>query len=166
MREGDIDTYVAQFDTLVAQAGYDLDDPQTIEKFTNGLPTALWETIYMMDDPTTYEEWQAAAMKRQKKWLHTQSMKKARGNLNLFKKELRRPTPFARFTPMMTDSNAMDMSARTHARQGETHEARIDRAKEKSQLPPYSPRQGFHEKRSNGMQKVRCYNCDIMGHFV
>ena len=57
MKEGDIDAYIAQFDALVAQAGYDLDDPQTIEKFTNRLPTALWETIYTMDDPTTYKEW-------------------------------------------------------------------------------------------------------------
>ena len=87
MKEGDINAYVAQFDALVAQAGYDLDDPQTIEKFTNGLPTALWETVYTMDDPTTYEEWRAATMKRQKKWLHTQSMKKARGNLNAFRKD-------------------------------------------------------------------------------
>ena len=63
MKEGDIDTYVAQFDALVAQAGYDLDNPQTIEKFMNGLPTTLWETIYTMDDLTTYEEWRAAAMK-------------------------------------------------------------------------------------------------------
>ena len=87
MKEGDIDAYVAQFDALVAQAGYDLDDPQTIEKFTNGLPTSLWETVYTMDDPTTYEEWRAATMKRQKKWLHTQSMKKARGNLNAFRRD-------------------------------------------------------------------------------
>ena len=63
MKEGDIDVYVAQFDTLVAQAGYNLDNPQTIEKFTNGLLTALWETIHTMDDPTTYKEWWAAAMK-------------------------------------------------------------------------------------------------------
>ena len=63
MKEGDIDVYVAQFDTLVAQAGYNLDNPQTIKKFTNGLPTTLWEMIYTMDDPTTYKEWWAAAMK-------------------------------------------------------------------------------------------------------
>ena len=146
MMEGNIDAYVAQFDALVAQAGYNLDDPQTIEKFTNGLPTALWETIYTMDDPTTYEEWRAAAMKRQKKWLHTQSMKKARGNLNAFRKEPRHPTQFARFVPTTTDPNAMDTSAQTRARRGETQEAWIDRAEDKPQLPPYSPRQGYFEK--------------------
>ena len=166
MKEGNIDGYVAQFDALVAQAGYDLDDPQTIEKFTNGLPTALWETVYTMDDPTTYEEWRAAAMKRQKKWLHTQSMKKARGNLNTFKKDVRRPPAFAHFAPTTHDPNAMDTSARTRARRGEAQEARIDRTEDKPQLPPYSPRQGYYEKRSNGMHKVKCYNCDLTGHFA
>ena len=166
MKEGDIDAYVAQFDALVAQAGYDLDDPQTIEKFTNGLPTLLWETVYTMDDPTTYEEWRAAAMKRQKKWLHTQSMKKARGNLNAFKRDTRRPPAFAHFAPTTRDPNTMDTSARTRARRGETQEVRIDRAEEKPQLPPYSPRQGYYEKRSNGMHKVKCYNCNLTGHFA
>ena len=166
MNGGDIDGYVAQFDTLVAQAGYDLDDPQTIEKFTNGLPTSLWETVYTMDDPTTYEEWRAAAMKRQRKWLHTQSMKKARGNLNAFKRDVRRPPTFAQFTPSTRDANAMDTSARTRARRGETQEAHVGRTEDKPQLPPYSPRQGYHEKRSNGMHKVKCYNCDLTGHFA
>ena len=166
MMEGNIDAYVAQFDALVAQAGYDLDDLQTIEKFMNGLPTALWETIYTMDDPTTYEQWRAAAMKRQKKWLHTQSMKKARGNLNAFRKEPRRPTPFARFVPNTTDPNAMNTSARTRAHRRETQEVRIDRTEDKPQLLPYSPRQGYFEKRSNSMHKVKCYNCDLIGHFA
>ena len=111
MKDGDINTYVAQFDTSVAQAGYDLDNPQTIEKFMNGLPTALWETVYTMDDPTMYEEWWAATMKRQKKWLHTQLMKKARGNLNAFQKEPRRPTPFSCFTPATSHPDTMDTSA-------------------------------------------------------
>ena len=80
-------------------------------------------------------------------------MKKARGNLNAFKREPRRPTPFARFVPATTDPNAMHTSARTRARRGETQEAWVDRAKDKPQLPPYSPRQGYFEKRSNGMHK-------------
>ena len=93
-------------------------------------------------------------------------MKKVRGNLNAFRKEPRRPTPFARFVPTTTDPNAMDTSAQTRARHGETQEARINRTEDKPQLPPYSPRQGYFEKRSNGMHKVKCYNCDLIGHFA
>jgi hypothetical protein len=51
MKEGKIDEYVAEFDTLVAQAGYKADDAQTLEKFISGLPVSLYETIYQLDDP-------------------------------------------------------------------------------------------------------------------
>ena len=60
----------------------------------------------------------------------------------------------------------MDTLARTRAHRGETQEARIDRMEEKPQLPPYSPWQGYYEKRSNGMHKVKCYNCDLTRHFA
>ena len=60
----------------------------------------------------------------------------------------------------------MDTSARTRARHGETQEAWIDRTEEKPQLPPYSLRQGYYEKRGNGMHKVKCYNCDLTRHFA
>jgi hypothetical protein len=51
MKEGKIDEYVAEFDTLIAQAGYKADDAQTLEKFISGLPASLYETIYQLDDP-------------------------------------------------------------------------------------------------------------------
>ena len=57
MKEGKIDEYVAEFDTLVAQAGYKADDAQTLEKFISGLPASLYKTIYQLDDPKTYEGW-------------------------------------------------------------------------------------------------------------
>jgi hypothetical protein len=46
MKEGKIDEYVAEFDTLISQAGYKADDVQTLEKFISGLPVSLYETIY------------------------------------------------------------------------------------------------------------------------
>jgi hypothetical protein len=57
MKEGKIDEYVAEFDTLIAQAGYKADDAQTLEKFISGLLALLYETIYQLDDPKTYEAW-------------------------------------------------------------------------------------------------------------
>jgi hypothetical protein len=45
MKDGKIDEYVAEFDTLVAQAGYKADDAQTLEKFISGLPASLYKTI-------------------------------------------------------------------------------------------------------------------------
>jgi hypothetical protein len=57
MKDRQIDEYVATFDTLVAQAGYKADDAQMLEKFISGLPASLYETIYQLDDPRTYEDW-------------------------------------------------------------------------------------------------------------
>jgi hypothetical protein len=51
MKDGNINEYIAMFDTLVAQAGYKVDDAQMLEKFISGLPVLLYETIYQLDDP-------------------------------------------------------------------------------------------------------------------
>jgi hypothetical protein len=63
MKDRQIDEYVATFDMLVAQAGYKADDTQTLEKFISRLPASLYETIYQLDDPKTYEDWRHAAIK-------------------------------------------------------------------------------------------------------
>jgi hypothetical protein len=57
MKDRKFDEYVAEFDTLVAQAGYKADDAQMLKKFISGLPVSLYETIYQLDDPKTYEGW-------------------------------------------------------------------------------------------------------------
>jgi hypothetical protein len=57
MKDRNIDKYVSQFDTLVNEAGFDPDDPQTLKKFTRDLPIGLYENIYQFDLPTNYEEW-------------------------------------------------------------------------------------------------------------
>jgi hypothetical protein len=88
MKEGNIDEYVAQFDTLVHEAGFDPDDLQTLEKFTRGLPIGLYENIYQFNLPTDYEGWRRAALNQQQKWIHMQSLRKARKNLSQFE-----PTP-------------------------------------------------------------------------
>jgi hypothetical protein len=74
MKDRNIDKYVSQFDTLVNKAGFDPDDPQTLEKFTRGLLISLYENIYQFDLPTNYEEWQQAALNQQQKWIHMQSL--------------------------------------------------------------------------------------------
>jgi hypothetical protein len=63
MKDGQIDEYVATFDTLVAQAGYKADDAQMLEKFISRLPASLYETIYQLDDPKIYKDWRRAAIK-------------------------------------------------------------------------------------------------------
>src|ERR1700761_4402462 len=81
MQEQDLDGYIAHFEELVRHAGYDINGPQTIDMFTRGLPTSLYETIYQHDQPETFEQWRRAALRRQGHWYHLN----ARKNLDKFK---------------------------------------------------------------------------------
>jgi hypothetical protein len=111
MRDGNIDKYILQFDTLVNEAGFDPDDPQTLEKFTRGLPIGLYKNIYQFDSPTNYEEWRQAALNQQQKWIHMQSLWKARKNLSYFEPQppRRGGQGPAQFVPPTCDPNTMDV---------------------------------------------------------
>src|SRR6266702_3009043 len=63
MQGNDFDEYVSQFEMLVRQARYAMNAPQTIDKFTEGIPFALMESC-MNEDPITYEDWKKALEKR------------------------------------------------------------------------------------------------------
>jgi hypothetical protein len=43
MKDGEIDAYVALFNMLVSEAGFNPDDKQTLKKFTRGLPISLFK---------------------------------------------------------------------------------------------------------------------------
>ena len=80
MQGQDLDGYIAHFEELVRHAKYDINGPQTIDMFTRGLPTALYETIYQHDQPETFEQWRRAVLRRQGHWYHLN----ARKNLDKF----------------------------------------------------------------------------------
>ncbi len=61
MKGEDINAYVVEFEELVHLAGYHFDVPQTIETFTDGLPTGLYQKILKIDQLMTYEQWKQAA---------------------------------------------------------------------------------------------------------
>jgi hypothetical protein len=171
-KDGKIDEYIAEFDTLVAQAGYKADDAQTLEKFISGLPVSLYETIYQLDDTKTYEAWRQAAIKRQEKWLHMQSIKQGRRMLDSFRQASgSRNINLNRFlAPPSRDPNAMDTSARTRV-QGRLSLTDDPPEYKEDTKPPFQLREGYHraqqERRGRGnLSKVKCYNCDKMGHFA
>jgi hypothetical protein len=172
IKDGNIDEYVAAFDTLVAQAGYKADNTQTLEKFISGLPALLYKTIYQLDDPKTYEAWRRAAIKRQEKWLHMQSIKQGRRTLESFKQVSgSHNNNINRFlAPPPRDPNAMDTSAQTRVQGCLSLTDNPPEYKEDAK-PPFRPREGYYraqqERRGGGnLSKVKCYNCDKMGHFA
>src|SRR5258708_31406477 len=70
MKDGDIDAYITNFEQLAQKAGYQLDTPQTINLFTDGLPQELYEKVYHFNKPCNYEEWKNATMHRQEQYIH------------------------------------------------------------------------------------------------
>src|ERR1700687_4957921 len=135
MQQGNIDEYVAKFECLIWEAGYDRDTPLTIEIFTNGLPNALYEVVYTRDDPQTYERWKSAFLEQQKQYIHIQARKRLDG--------YRPPNPrqqnFNQRKPQ--DPNAMDTSPeRTRARLAGLEDGLFTNH---PNPPPYKPHGGF-----------------------
>ena len=106
MEGSDLDAYISKFEHTVRHAGLNCDDPLVLDKFTDGLPTKMYEDIYTHKQPRTYEQWRHEAINQQKAFVHL----KAR--LNSWHTT---PTPAARpifnqWRGAPRDSNAMDTS--------------------------------------------------------
>ncbi len=106
MKGEDIDTYIVEIEELIRLAEYRFDVPQTIEVFTDGLPTRLYQKVLELDRPVTYDQWKQVAINRQQDYIHMKAQLKAhRGGVM---------TSHPRgWVPqrMLTDTNAMDTSA-------------------------------------------------------
>src|ERR1700688_916732 len=117
MKKGNIDAYIADFESLCRQAGFRVDEPTVLDFFTQGLPPAMYEKIIDLDEPRNYTEWKAAALKRQGIFIHKQAHD--RFNKVLRKIQPTRPNPPPqrsqgwgnRGYPPPNDPNAMDTRA-------------------------------------------------------
>ena len=112
MKGEDIDTYIIEIEELIQLAEYRFDVPQTIEVFTDGLPTGLYQKILELNRPITYNQWKQAAINHQQDYIHIKAQLKAhcRGITTS------RPRGWMP-QQMLTDPNAMDTSAgRTRGR--------------------------------------------------
>jgi hypothetical protein len=97
MNRMDVDGYVANFERLVRTARYDLDDPQTLDYFTDGMRHNLFKECYQNDDPLTYDDWKASLLERVRQQVHLEAR---RPQLS------RSHTPSA--TPPLTDDEVSD----------------------------------------------------------
>ncbi len=77
MKGEDIDAYIVEIEELIRLAEYHFDVPQTIEVFTDGLPTGLYQKILELDRPRTYDQWKQAAINRQQDYIHMKARLKA-----------------------------------------------------------------------------------------
>ncbi len=161
MKGEDIDTYIVEIEELIRLAEYRFDVPQTIETFTDGLPTGLYQKVLELDRPTTYEQWKQVAINRQQDYIHMKARLKAHCGI------VSTPRPRG-WMPrqMMPDPNAMDTSAgRTRGcvtGSDEMNPATMPRG-------GYVPRGGFMQGNQRGgrqrdLRKVECYTCHKRGH--
>jgi len=112
MKGEDIDSYVAKFEEAVRTAEYRFDVPQTIDTFTKGLPTGLYQKILKLDRPHSYDQWKQAAIDRQQVYMHMKARLQAHCGGNTFAQP-RGGAP----TLQLSNPNAMDTSAgRTRGR--------------------------------------------------
>ncbi len=161
MKGEDIDAYIVEIEEFIRLAEYRFDVPQTIEAFTDGLPTGLYQKILELDRPATYEQWKQAAINRQQDYIHMKARLKAhRGGVTTL-----RPRGWM-LQRMLADPNAMDTSAgRTRGRiagSKETNPATMPHGR-------YTPRGGYLQRgRGGGMTRdlceVECYTCHKKGH--
>jgi len=162
MKGEDIDGYIVEIEELICLAEYRFDVLQTIEVFTDGLPTGLYQKILELDRPVTYEQWKQAAINRQQDYIHMKARLKAhRGGVTTSRPQGWIPRH------MLTDPNAMDTSAgRTRGRVAGSEEMNP------ATMPRggYIPRGGYMQRgrggggRTRDLREVECYTCHKKGH--
>ncbi len=157
MKGEDIDAYIVEIEELVQLAEYRFDMPQTIETFTDGLPTGLYQKILELDRPVTYDQWKHAAVNCQQDYIHMKARLKAHRGGAISSQKPRGWMP----PRLMNDPNAMDTSAgRTRGRiagSEEINPATMPRG-------GYTPQGGFMKRGTRDLREVECYTCHKKGH--
>src|SRR6202453_4016180 len=158
MEGSDLDAYISKFEQTIRHAGLNQDDPLVLDKFTDGLPTKMYEDIYTHKQPRTYEQWRHEAINQQKAFVHL----KAR--LNSWRTT---PTPARPISNQWRgaprDNNAMDTSqGRVRSRLANAEQVLEDF---KNRTPPPWQRNGGNASPRN-IRDVICYNCNKPGHIA
>jgi hypothetical protein len=62
MQGEDLDAYIAKYEGLVLEAGFNLRDRLCLKMFTDGLPHDLYRDILQLDNPRNYDKWKDATL--------------------------------------------------------------------------------------------------------
>jgi hypothetical protein len=105
MQGEDLDAYIAKYEGLVLEAGFNLRDRLCLKMFTDGLPHDLYKDILQLDNPRNYDEWKDAALRRQVEYVHCKNRREQLQGTRIPKLY----NPFIKYPKR--DPNAMDTSA-------------------------------------------------------
>jgi hypothetical protein len=70
LEKGDLDGLITEFEQLVCHAGYNTNQELVLHVFTSALPDAMYAHIMRGPKPQNYKDWQHAAIKQQKLYMH------------------------------------------------------------------------------------------------
>ena len=77
MKDGNLDGYIAEFQDLANRAGLDINAPNTLKTFAQGLPDGLWQECIRLDHPENFAQWAQSAQQNHRAWIQVQSYKKS-----------------------------------------------------------------------------------------
>jgi hypothetical protein len=154
MKGDDLDSYIAQFRGLARKAGYQLDQPGTMDLFARGLKRPLLTAILTKQAqvPTTFQEWVDAATDEEQKYATLISYTS--------------PVPWTRWNPPA--KNARPTSSSSSNQQAvpmdidvirkATNEAEEEDEEEKIRKATTAEEKAEHRKNR------KCYECSEIGH--
>ena len=153
MYKNDIDNYIATFENLVRDAGYDRTSTGTMHLFAQGLnPQILKDILYSNTIPTTMNDWQKAAREEIKKQAFRETMLPSNKPRYKWQFERNYTNPFRprrhpndETVPMDVDPPVFTQINRAHTK---VNKAYTDEDKRKH--------------RAEG----RCFNCSRIGHMA
>jgi hypothetical protein len=95
MQGEDLDAYIAKYEGLVLEAGFNLRDRLCLKMFTDGLPHDLYRDILRLDNPQNYDEWKDATLRRQVEYVHCKNRREQLQGMKIPKLY----NPFVKYPP-------------------------------------------------------------------
>ena len=183
MKGEDLDGYVARYEALALEVGYNRDDPLCLRKFTDGLPHDLYKDCMHLDRPGTYKQWKASAIRQQGEYIHFKNCKEQVKGIppqlyNPFAPRQNQHTMHRNPDEMDVDWGRACLADTEDVLYNDAYKRELERQghEEDQQLginimspkPPFKPCKGYHqcqqEMCKGGLAKVKCFNCSQMGH--
>jgi hypothetical protein len=158
MKDGDVDTYIAMFETLGHCMGMDLDDPAALWIFRRGLPTGLTDSCIDIDASNDFEAWKTATRKHHRNFLRKKALRQDYGT-----------------QPSQTNSpQSQNKASQFYWNKGPSSTSTIQPAHPR--LPPRDPNamdtSAVIRKASTEEEKARyraegcCFHCTKQGHLA
>lgn len=77
MKDGNLNAYIAEFQDLANCARLNINAPNTLKTFVQGLPDGLWQECIRLNHPENFTQWVQSTQQNHRAWIQVQSYKKS-----------------------------------------------------------------------------------------